>query len=412
MGLYHILNDAAVVTLPPLLPLMRKDISQLETYSNVGLLVGLGLAVTMVGQYLVGRAADQRDPRLLLPSGLAILGFSLLLLTQAETFTQVLAVVLLMRIGGSFYHPVGISWLGRRFRGRRLDRAMGLQSACGDIGVFSGVLVAGLVGASLGWRVPLLVWGLINLAGVAIGLALTLTVRRASAANSEDVNREPTSRVRSTEIAHKVAPDLISLAIGGASFGILMTYVPFLAVDELAVVPEDQPWIIPALLAFWIAMGTLATVSYHRALRRLSRPRLLAAAFAATGLSGILLWSAPSMDSDRLAWTLVAGGLALSGLGLFITYPIQFALISGKAGAGTHGTTFGLVFAFQVGGSALIVLLAGWLADALDSVRYVFLLLLVLGAVSTANVLLWVKEGPGDPNDPGDDINEDIVPAM
>ena len=448
MGLYHILNDAAVVTLPPLLPLMREDIEQLESYSNVGLLVGLGLAVTMVGQYLVGRTADRLDPRRLLPGGLALLGLSLLLLTLAGTFVQVLAVVLLLRIGGSFYHPVGISWLGRRFRGRRLDRAMGLQSACGDIGVFSGVLVAGLVGASLGWRVPLLVWGLINLAGVAVGLTLTLRVTRLKRSLSpvppdpgpaggrgdvrggEPDDRRKGWRARAhgresrtppaspLELVRLVRPDLVSLAIGGASFGILMTYVPFLAVDELGVVPEEQIWAIPALLAFWIGMGTLAAMSYHRALRQVSRTRLLAAAFAATGLSGIPLWLAPSSDSDNLAWTLVVGGLALSGLGLFITYPIQFALISGKAGTGTHGATFGLVFAFQVGGSALIVFLAGRLADAADSVRHVFLLLLALCALATVNTLLWVREGPddgeGDEEDHEHDheLIEDIVPAV
>lgn len=392
VGTYHLLNDAAVVSLAPLLPLLREDIVELEEYGAVGLLMGLGLAVTAVGQFLVGRRADRQDPRWLLAGGLGLLGLSLLLLTQAQTFLQVLLIVVLLRVGGSFYHPVGLSWLGRRFRKEGLDKAMGFQSACGDLGVLSGVMVAGLVGFALGWRVPLMLWGLLNLAGVAIGLAVSLGLPRLELSGPRNGTRDEAPLFYQFR---QVVPDLLVFAIGGASFGICLTYLPLLAVDEL----DQATWVGSLLLSLWMGMGVFAALSYHRTLHRASRLRLLALAFLFNGLTAFLVGSSPWLESNlglTTALTLLGLALVVGGLGLFVTYPVQFAIISTKTREEDHGTTFGMVFASQVMGSALLVFLTGQAADVTGSPATPFLVAGCLGLVAAVVSFKLIRSGNGE----------------
>src|SRR5207245_860043 len=98
--------------------------------------------------------SDWRDPARFLPIGVAILGLGSLFVTLSSSFWTLLVLVAFSRIGASFYHPVGISWIGREFQGPGLDRSMGFQSAFGDAGVILGMGSGAVVAAAIGGRWP------------------------------------------------------------------------------------------------------------------------------------------------------------------------------------------------------------------------------------------------------------------
>ncbi len=148
MGLYHAANDGTVVAIPALFPLLLEE-NVLTNFTQVGILLAIALGVTVVLQIFFGAMSDRGSTRLLLPAGMVIVGVASLFTALAQTFAVLLLFVAIGRIGASVYHPVGISWVGRMFK-RDLDRAMGFQSALGDLGVIVAFASSGFLGLVFG----------------------------------------------------------------------------------------------------------------------------------------------------------------------------------------------------------------------------------------------------------------------
>lgn len=131
-SIYHLTNDGAVTVLAGQIIFLQVAFAfgPFET----GLLSGTALLTTAVLQIVFGAMSDRRDPPRFLPLGILVLGVGSALVALSTNFWMLLVLVSLSRIGASFYHPVGVAWIGREFRGRELDRSMGFQSAFGDAG--------------------------------------------------------------------------------------------------------------------------------------------------------------------------------------------------------------------------------------------------------------------------------------
>src|SRR5205807_1072818 len=152
-----------------------------------------------------------RDPTRFLPLGIVVLGLGSALVSLSSTFWMLLLLVSLSRIGASFYHPVGIAWIGREFRGPDLDRSMGFQSAFGDAGVILGMATTSIVAFASGWRAPFLIWGGINLAAVAVSFGL-VRHRRPPVLQTEGLKRDYWRMLQDVRLW------LFPLALGGAAF--------------------------------------------------------------------------------------------------------------------------------------------------------------------------------------------------
>ena len=107
----HVFNSA----LPLLLAMMKADMG--FTGTQYGLVAGMARgtsgATTMVAGYLGERFANRSG--LMLFTSLALMGFSYFLLGIAPSFGWVLAVMFLLGIGPSLYHPPAIASLSRKF---------------------------------------------------------------------------------------------------------------------------------------------------------------------------------------------------------------------------------------------------------------------------------------------------------
>src|SRR3989442_2986843 len=157
-SIYHLTNDGAVTMLAGQIVVLQSQFGGFGP-AELGLLGGIALVVTAVFQFLFGIMSDRRDASRFLPIGIVILGLGSLFVTLSSSFWTVLVLVAVSRIGASFYHPVGISWIGREFQGPGLDRSMGFQSAFGDAGVILGMGSGAVLAVAIGWQTPFCLLG-------------------------------------------------------------------------------------------------------------------------------------------------------------------------------------------------------------------------------------------------------------
>src|SRR5437870_12483423 len=148
-SMYHLTNDGAVAALAGQILVLQSVFGGIGP-AEVGLLGGTTLVVTAIFQILFGIMSDRRDPSRFLPIGIVILGFGSFAASLSWNFWSLLFLVALSRIGASFYHPVGISWIGREFEGPALDRSMGFPSAFGGAGVILGIASSAFLADPLG----------------------------------------------------------------------------------------------------------------------------------------------------------------------------------------------------------------------------------------------------------------------
>ncbi len=358
MGLYHASNDGTVVAVAALFPILLTH-KLVGSFAEIGLLTLVALVITIVCQILFGAWSDRASPRVLLPAGMLILGTASLLTSQVTSFLMLLALVSIGRVGASFYHPVGISWVGKRFK-QDLDEAMGFQSAFGDLGVILAFASSGYLGLYYGWQIPFLVWGSLALLAALVGYAFT--------AEAQEPRRVVTNTpIPWRTILRKVAVWIPPLAIGGAAYIITVSYGNSFLVAK-AGFRED---VADLVIALWIGAGVLAAYSYGKISRFLGRFRSLAGAFLVVGVSGLVISFAPPVS-------VLLPTFVIFGISMFITYPALFSFISESTEDRIGGATFGVVFGFQLVGGALAGFAAGILAD-LWGIHVPFLVLMALG---------------------------------
>ena len=347
-SLYHLTNDGAVQVLSGQIAILTGVFAfgPFET----GILAGTSLLVNALVQVLTGVMSDRRDPSHFLPIGILIVGVASLLVATATAFWGLLLFVSLLRVGASFYHPVGMSWIGREFASEELDRSMGFQSGFGDAGEVLGTATGAILGVAWGWQWAFLIWGATNLLAVAVGLLLV------RGHPSPPLSRSPVSGRDLWRSMWDVRLWLLPLAIGGVSYNVIAFFGPQLLFEIYGV----NPGIAGLVVAVWLGFGTVIALSFGRLSRRFGRFGLTLYAYIAVGLACL---GAATLGNEwlilALLWTL--------GTGLFLTYPALFAFASQASHRRLQGAAFGLVFFFQLLGGALGSFAAGALSNVFSS---------------------------------------------
>jgi len=346
-SIYHLTNDGAVTVMAGQITVLRNEF-EFGSF-EIGLLTGIAFLVTAVFQVVSGALSDRRDPSRFLSYGIVLLGIGSLLIAASTTFAMLAALVALSRIGASFYHPVGIAWVGREFAGEPLDRSMGFQSAFGDSGVILGMMSGAILAAAYGWTSPFLLWGALNLAAVAVALAL---VRGRTVPVPETF-----VRVDYRAILRDVRLWIFPLGLGGAAFAIFTSFGPPLLKDKFGLGDAEAG----VSIALWILAGALVAFFFGRVSKRFGRFRTLVASYGFLAVAS-LVGAVAAHPAFVLAafWTL--------GSALFVTYPALFSFVSESSQRRLQGAAFGFIFAFQLLGGALGSFAAGALAGAVAGI--------------------------------------------
>jgi FSR family fosmidomycin resistance protein-like MFS transporter len=375
-SIFHALTDASTVVIPTIFPILYNRGFLITRYSQIGFLSNLGLITTVIFQFAVVRLSYRRDYRIfLLASGLGICA-SLALTPLAGSFAVLLAFFILLRLAASVYHPLIIAWISKSASnsGKDLDRAMGIQSGSGNVGVMLAYLTVGFLAQRWTWQTPLFAWAVFGLILVAVGLLL---LRGIPSLNEEiRPRREAQSWFRSLVEVKRFIPGFF---FGGMGWNVVVFFAPSLLNHRFGI-PMGQTGLY---LALWMGIGTVTGYSYGILSRRFGRKTIFLTTLGGSAVCLVAL----GLSSDKglaVAALLVFGGL------LLMTYPSLHTFVGSTARREAQTQAFSWVSNIQMLSGALIALISGFVSDALG-IHVPFLL---AAALTLAVFIFYLPRGP------------------
>lgn len=376
VSLIHAINDASIAVISILFPIF-KQLFQLN-YTQIGIITGGGLFITLVAQLLLGRVADGKNVNSFLLTGLFLTSIALVLLSFSTEFLTLLFFIFFIRFATSFFHPIGIGWISRTYKKGRLDWAMGIQSGLSDFGAFLAILTTLYITQLTHWTIPLYAWACICLIGLLISIILTKQLQRDLVIVPKEPKKHSLHEMASDALKRIKGMKLLvpAFIISGASWGIIMTYVPLLLAERTTL---SLP-IIGFLVALWAGIGSITSVSYGRIRSYIRRKKLLVASYLALSVLSISL-----VIFTHLVVLIVV--MIFLGISVFMTYPALVSFVSEVTDESVEGWTFGLIFTFQTGGGTVLLFLSGVLSD-LFGIWMPFAVLGTLSLVFTVVLLI------------------------
>lgn len=352
VSLIHAINDASIAVISILFPIF-KQLFQLN-YTQIGIITGGGLFITLVAQLLLGRVADGKNVNSFLLTGLFLTSISLVLLSFSTGYLSLLFFVFFMRFATSFFHPIGIDWISRTYKKGRLDWAMGIQSGLSDFGAFLAILTTLYITQLTHWTIPLYAWACLCLIGLLISFILTKQLQRDLVIVPKEPKKHSLHEMATDALKRIKAMRLLvpAFIISGASWGIIMTYFPLLLAERTTL---SLP-IIGFLVALWAGIGSITSLSYGKIRSYIRRKKLLVISYLTMGVLSISL----AIFTNLVLLIMV---MILLGISVFMTYPALVSFVSEVTDESVEGWTFGLTFTFQTGGGTVLLLLSGVLSD-------------------------------------------------
>lgn len=352
VSLIHAINDASIAVISILFPIF-KQLFQLN-YTQIGIITGGGLFITLVAQLLLGRVADGKNVNSFLLTGLFLTSISLVLLSFSTGYLSLLFFVFFMRFATSFFHPIGIGWISRTYKKGRLDWAMGIQSGLSDFGAFLAILTTLYITQLTHWTIPLYAWACLCLIGLLISFILTKQLQRDLVIVPKEPKKHSLHEMATDALKRIKAMRLLvpAFIISGASWGIIMTYFPLLLAERTTL---SLP-IIGFLVALWAGIGSITSLSYGKIRSYIRRKKLLVISYLTMGVLSISL----AIFTNLVLLIMV---MILLGISVFMTYPALVSFVSEVTDESVEGWTFGLTFTFQTGGGTVLLLLSGVLSD-------------------------------------------------
>jgi MFS transporter, FSR family, fosmidomycin resistance protein len=376
VSLIHAVNDGSTAVISILFPIF-KEIFHLS-YTQVGIITGGGLFVTLVGQLVLGRLADGKNVNSFLLTGLLLTSFSLVLLSFSTGFITLIGLIFFMRFATSFFHPIGIGWISRTYKKGRLDWAMGIQSGSADLGAFLAILTTLSITQLTNWTVPLYGWACICILGFLVSIALTYHLNKEFVIVPKETKKHSLKEMVTDAFERMKSIRLLipAFMISGASWGVIITYFPLLLTERTTL---SLP-MIGFLVALWAGVGSITSLSYGKIRSYINRKKLLVAAYIMIGILSVLL-----VFFTQIIILIVV--MILLGIAVFLTYPALFSFVSEVTHESEEGWTFGLTFTFQTGGGTILLFLGGVLSD-LYGIWIPFALLGILSLLFTLILLL------------------------
>lgn len=181
MSLSHGFNEFFSIIIPPLFPFLVPDLG--ISYADASLLVVTFFVTYSIVQLPVGRLVDAYSPRMLLSVGMIILAAGIAIVAVAPSFPVILFGMVVAGVGGSTYHPTGMSVISDVESGETHGRSMGIHGMMGTLGSVVAPLVLTAVAVAADWRTALLVGSAL---GVGFGVALFVAYPRADPRTTPD----------------------------------------------------------------------------------------------------------------------------------------------------------------------------------------------------------------------------------
>jgi MFS family permease len=351
VSLNHLINDGSANLVSTLFPVVVSVLHFLNF--QVGILVAVGYLTNMIFQPITGRYSESLEPRKLLAVGISIIAAAMVLFTISTTFVFMLVTVIILRTGSSFFHPVGVSAVSKSYSGPQLDRAMGFQSAFGNLGALTVFLASAPLYALLGWKGPFLVFAFFDF--IVVGLTLILLRSRTSGKLQNQADEGMEEQIESPRSRFGLPIYFIlTMLISGGAYAVYANFGNLLLSNSFSLAGSNS------LMAGWVLAAFIGAILTGPMTRRIKRKNLLTLFYLISAVTTIV-FAIFSYSS-----TIAPISLLLNGFALAATYPMVYSQLSSFLGEKSRrkGSSFGILFSAQIIGSSILGLLGGILASS------------------------------------------------
>ena len=363
MSLNHGFNEFYSVIVPPLFPFLVPDLG--ISYADTGLLVVVFFVTYSVAQLPVGRVANHYSARRLLVGGQALLSVGIALVAFAPTYETMLAGMVVAGVGGSTYHPTGMSVISDAESESTHGRSMGIHGMLGTFGTVVAPVAVGGLALAFGWRPALLAGAL---AGLAFAVALAVLFPRAVPDAPPETSfvaalrtslgagtlRAAGGRV-STFLRSPAMLVLIGLfAVVGAEVRAVQSFTTLFAADAVG---GDAAFGNQMFALTMVAAGVASTAA-GAGVDRMDRRLFAGACFA---LTAVAVAGVAVLPLGRLG---LAVGFVVLGVVMYSVYPATNALAAGLSTEDSSGDVFAVTQTAAALGGAAGPFLLGSVADA------------------------------------------------
>lgn len=394
----HGVNEFFAIVIPPIIPLLVTELD--ITYGQAGFLLTIFFVMYSIFQLPAGILADWIGKKRLLIAGLFGMSAGILLASLATSYWMLLFAQAIAGIGGSTFHPTGMSMISDVETGRTEGKAMGVFGFGGVLGTLSAPLVVGGVAAIAGWRIALV-------AAVVLGFTMTVVLIYLFSDSKGDVtDDDATDRNRLTGSTRpRVRDALVSiknLFDVPITRGIVILFfvTMILSLQHRAIQTFTTAYIteqtgssvsIGNVTFFALLLGGSVSSLWAGSLAdRFNRESLgIVAATGTAVLVGMTLLVTQLLETVpfEILIAILSVWFALIGMAMYASYPVKNALISEQASASYSGSLFGITQTASALGSASGPALFGILATqwgvvaAFPAIAAVSVLLAVLFAL-------------------------------
>ena len=357
----HGIMHAYLVLLPAMIPILQGDLGDIGTVGMLASLVSLFYGWFSLP---VGFIADKYSKRLLIAASMVLCGGASIIVGLSPNVPVAAVGMIILGIGASLYHPCGyahMALVSDEMRGRY----MGYQGLGGDMGMAISFLTSSILGASFGWRMTFIIWGVAGLATAAVDLLVIQDI--ACEVDPTQLRKGPVETLRRMFATAERRTLLLTFVIVVIS-GMLWTGVSNFIMVYITDVKMVALVIAGGLSTLKYTVGAFAMIIGGTLSDKLGRKKLLLFGYSLFAVSLVALTLAPS----NLA--LLAGLVVVLGFAFFVTQSPMNALLGDISHKDTVGVTYGVNFTLKYGVGFFTPAIAGWLAVnySLNHVFYFF----------------------------------------
>jgi MFS family permease len=354
-------------------------------YAEIIALWTLGAAMIGVGAPLAGWLADRfGHARMMTVFFLGIGLASIIAGFVADSAEMGLALALLGGFG-AIYHPVALAWVSMTAPPDARGRLMGILGIAGSIGVACAAVIAGGLAEVAGWRMAMILPGIVT---IIAGLALLFCLLTGRVAASNHQPGQDAAQAAAAEAARIPWGVLIVLAItfmlGSIAYTAYSTALPKWLSDML-LLDSTRAAQLGLIVGATMLMGSVGQLIGGRLADQMPMKTLYVATFLVK-LPLMLL----------AAWF---GGVWVLLIAVFIGFmfdfsaPVENLLLARYSSGKRRGLAFGLKFAMGFVAAPLGVNLVAWAyGDAAGGAPALFLTLAVLGLVMLAAAMALPRD--------------------
>ena len=378
---------------------IRKELLLSDT--QLGILQGFAFSVFfLVAGIAIARWVDRGNRRVILMLGVALWSGATAATGIVHGFYALALTRVMIGVGEATVFPVAMSLLADLYPGPRLSRSASVFQASSGAGILVGSILAGVLGATLGWRNMFGLFGAAGFVLVAlIALTMRSTPRTAAAATPEGALQSPppVSQLWATMRSIVAMPGMPWLAVGFGMSNMVLACLPVWGPAFMQrshhVALENVGALIGPPAVFGAIMGNIvAGILAARFIQRSGNRRaglivpIVALPIAAPAYALFLF--APSLPV-ALAGAAVMNFLLASSLGPCVALAVSLVEPSRRAVTSTVMLIAQTLLAFALG-----PLMIGKISDALaptygaNSLRDALAVMIV--APLSASLLLWV----------------------